>query len=131
MDNGISKLINVIETLETRINSYWNFYMLVVLATIGWLISSKTPFTGNERIALIIAIALFLIANLLVLRAATKRVVAFEDELKLASQKYEFNSTILKKELSHASMGNRLILSYVLHAVIDIAVIYAIWSKLY
>ena len=130
MDSGIKNLIDIIETLESRINSYWNFYIVVVVATIGWLMSSKTPFTIPQGVALTVAIGLFLLANFLVLRAATKRVTAFEAELNAASQKQEFKSSLLKKELSGASTPNRLLASYVLHGVIDVAVIYAIWSKL-
>lgn len=130
MVDEIKNTIDIIETLETRINTYWNFYFIVVLAVIGWLMSSRTPFTESQGIALTVAISLFLIANLSVIRAATKRVMAFESELKVASTKQEFHSSALKEELSHASIGNRLFASYLLHGVIDIAVIYAIWSKL-
>ncbi len=130
MDESIKKIIDIIESLESRINSYWNFYIVVVVATIGWLMSAKVPFTIDQGVALTIAIGLFFIANFLVMRSATKCVIAFEDELNTASQKYEFDSVVLKEELSHTSMPSRLLLSYLLHGSIDIAVIYAIWSKL-
>ena len=130
MDESIKKIIEIIENLESRINSYWNFYIIIVVATVGWLMSSKTPFTTNQGAALTIAIGLFFISNFLVMRAATKRIVAFEDELNSISRSHEFNSSVLKNELSKASMQRRLFASYVLHGVIDIVVIYAIWSKL-
>ena len=89
MDEHIKNIIEIIESIEKRINAYWNFYIIVVLATVGWLMSSKAPFTTNQGISLTIAICLFFTASFFIMRAATKRAVAFEDELNLASQKLE------------------------------------------
>ena len=130
MNDEISQIIDIIGNLESRINSYWNFYVVVVLAIIGWLMSSKVPFTTDQGIALALAVILFFAANFLILRATTKRVVAFEDELNCLSANCDFHSIILKNELSRPSLKRRLSASYLLHATVDIAVIYAIWSKL-
>jgi hypothetical protein len=59
MDERIKSIIEIIDRLETRINAYWNFYIIVVLATIGWLMSSRTPFATNQGIALTIALSVF------------------------------------------------------------------------
>jgi Na+/glutamate symporter len=131
MNNEISQVIEIIGGLESRINSYWNFYVVVVLAIIGWLMSSRVPFTSSQGIVLTIAVGLFFTANFLILRASTKRVVAFEDELNCLSANHDFQSIELKKELSRPTLRRRLSASYLLHAIVDISVIYAIWSKLY
>jgi hypothetical protein len=130
MDDRIKSIIEIIDRLENRINAYWNFYFIVVFASIGWLMSSRMPFTTNQGIALTIALSIFFLVNFFVMRSATERVVAFEDELKLISNKFEFNSSILKSNLSKTSMPLRLYSLCILHFVIDISVIYAIWSKL-
>ena len=130
MAESIKNIVDVIESLESRINSYWNFFVVVVVASIGWLMSSKTPFTTNQGIALTIALGLFFLANLLVLRAATKRVLAFEDELNSATARVEFASPRLKAELGRATLPGRMAGTYLLHGALDISVIYAIWSKL-
>ena len=74
--------------------------------------------------------SLFFAANFSVMRAATKRVIAFENELNTISKNLEFKSDSLKNELSNDAMPGRLIASYVLHGSVDAAVIYTIWSKL-
>ena len=130
MVEEIKSVIEIMEKLETRINTYWNFYIIVVLATIGWLMSSKTPFTINQGISLTVALGMYFIANYFVICAASKRVIAFEDELKLISQNTQINSSILKTELSKTSMRYRVFAINVLHAVIDISVLFSIWSKL-
>lgn len=130
MNDEVKEVIEIIENLEVRVNSYWNFYVVVVLATIGWLMSSRIPFTMNQGIALIISVSLFFLANFSVLKSSTKRIIAFESELNTIANGFKFKSTMLRKELSKPAIRYRLASSYLLHIIIDVAVIYAIWSKL-
>ena len=130
MDESVKCIFDIIEKIESRINAYWNFYFILVVATIGWLMSSKTPFNTNQAIVLTIALCLFFTANFFMIRAATKRVIAFEDELNYLSKNIEIKSRVLKSELLNASMRGRLLATGVLHSVIDVAVIFGIWSKL-
>ena len=131
MNNEIINIIEIVEKLETRINSYWNFYVVVVVATIGWLMSSTNPFTKEQGIALIVSICMFFAANFSVMRAATMRVVAFEKELSSISDSLNVKTSALRSELSRPTQQGRILVSYVLHIIVDIAVIYAIWSKLF
>jgi hypothetical protein len=126
----IKDLLELIEKIESRINSYWNFYTIIVLATVGWLMSSKKPFSFYQTIALTVAITIFFAANFGVMRMATKRVVALENELQVRTKTAQFEGDAIKTELSKPSMALRLKLSYILHIVVDLAVVFAIWSKL-
>lgn len=130
MHTEVNELLNTIEKIESRVNLYWNFYTVVILATGGWLFSSKTIFSQSECIALSIGISMFFLANFSVMRAATKRVVALEFELNEVSSTNSFKTVELKTELSDCSMPGRLAASYVLHIIVDVIVIFAIWSKL-
>ena len=128
MNEKIKNILDTIEKLESRVNAYWNFYTIIVVAVAGWLFSSRPPFSVSQSIALTMAISMFFAANFSVIRAATKRIVAFENELNIAANGYEFKTDDLKNELSNNSMPGRLIASYMLHAVVDVAVIYTIWN---
>ena len=130
MDEQVKNVLNITDKLESRINSYWNFYTIVVLAVIGWLMSSKAPFSTSQGIALTIALLMFFAANFFLMRLATLRLLAFECELSALSSNLEFASDELKRNLLRNSMPYRLPASYILHFVVDAAVIYAIWSKL-
>ena len=125
-----TELMELIEKAESRVNSYWNFYIIVVVATVGWLMSSRTPFTLPQTVALSIALSGFFTANFGVIRAATRRILALEDELTKTSRKLVFSSDALRSNLSKASVPGRLGWSYGLHLVIDIAVLFAVWSKI-
>jgi hypothetical protein len=130
MDERVKCIIDIIEKIEGRINTYWNFYFILIIAIIGWLMSSKTPFTTYQAIVLTIALCMFFTANYFIVRAATKRVVAFEDELNFLSKNIAINSSILKSNLLNASIRGRLLATGVLHIIINVAVLFAIWSKL-
>ena len=104
MNERIKAVFEIIEKLESRINTYWNFYTVAVIAVIGWLISSKTQFTETQVIYLTIAMSMFFAANFSIMRAATKRVISFEMELNILSKESEFLSNALKEELSNNSM---------------------------
>ncbi|MFN6188226.1 MAG: hypothetical protein ACK460_19445 [Microcystis sp.] len=131
MDQKIKDIIEVADKLESRVSSYWNFYTVAVVAIIGWLVSSKKDFSLSYSQALVATIVCigFFIANFYGIRAATKRVIAVESELNALAKKTEFESALLKKELSHSSSTLQLISSSVLQVSVDIIVLIAIWTR--
>jgi len=129
MDQKIKDLIEVTDKLESRVSSNWNFYTVVVVAIIGWLVSSQISFSYSQVLVVTIVCISFFIANFYAMRAATKRVIAVESELNALAKKTEFESALLKKELSHSSSALQLISSSVLHISVDIIVLIAIWTR--
>jgi hypothetical protein len=129
MDQKIKDIIEVADKLESRVSSYWNFYTVAVVAIIGWLVSSKKDFSLSYSQALVATIVCigFFIANFYGIRAATKRVIAVESELNALAKKTEFESALLKKELSYSS--STLLPSWILHIFVDIIVLFVIWSS--
>ena len=117
----IKDLIDIIEKLETRLNSYWNFYTLVIIATAGWLFTSTHHFTTIEKAAITAGLSTFFLANLSIIQAITKRITAFEDELNKTEEK--LNSKKLEKELSTNIISNRQTLSLALHLILDLILI--------
>lgn len=129
MDPKIKDLIEITDKLESRVSSNWNFYTVVVVAIIGWLVSSQISFSYSQVLVVTVVCISFFIANFYVMRAATKRVIAVESELNALAKKTEFESALLKKELSHSSSALQLISSSVLHISVDIIVLIAIWTR--
>ena len=121
---NIKDLIDVIEKLETRLNSYWNFYTVVILASAGWLFTEDHVFKIKEKIIISFGLVLFFIVNLFVILCLTKRIAAFEDELNAASYDDNVNSSLLKQELSKKHLYTRFYLSIVLHVFLDIFIIF-------
>jgi hypothetical protein len=38
---SLKDLLDLVEKIETRINSYWNFYTVVLIAIGGWIVSNN------------------------------------------------------------------------------------------
>jgi hypothetical protein len=129
LNEQIRVVFELADKLEGRVNTYWNFYIVAAIATVGWLMSSRAPFSHNQSVALSVALALFFMGNFLVMRAATKRLVALEHELNALAAASDFETQSLKSELSVCSLPLRLPVSYVLHVTVDIAILFAVWSK--
>ncbi|MFN7214740.1 hypothetical protein [Microcystis sp.] len=127
MDQKIKDIIEVADKLESRVSSYWNFYTVAVVAIIGWLVSSQISLSYSQALVVTIVCIVFFIANFHAMRAATKRVIAVESELNTLAKKTEFESALLKKELSYSS--STLLPSWVLHIFVDIIVLFVIWSS--
>ena len=129
MDQKIKDIIEVADKLESRVSSHWNFYTVAVVAIIGWLVSSQISLSYSQALVVTIVCIVFFIANFHAMRAATKRVIAVESELNALAKKTEFESALLKKELSHSSSTLQLISSSVLQVSVDIIVLIAIWTR--
>jgi hypothetical protein len=118
------------EKIESRANLYCNFYLIVVVATIGSLMSSRVPFTVHQSIALTLGLFGFFAGNFGVIRSATKRIEALEAEIMAQSAQARFTSEALKANLSTRAMWARIPASYAIHVVIDAGVDFSIWTKL-
>lgn len=127
----IKELIDVIEKLESRNNSYWNFYTVVVVAICGWVFSQQgNPLNPTIVWALIVGNSLFYFMNLSVIYGTTKRLVAFEDELNLRATDEEIKSSQLIKNLSNPFLVKRLPFTIATHLIMDFAVLYFIYFGL-
>jgi hypothetical protein len=100
-----------------------------VLAAGGWILSGDDSFAAGQAIAVSAALGAFFLANLAVIRAATDRLLAFEDELRQVAPELPLRSSMLRRNLAGIAMPGRMPLSYLLHFAVDAAVIFAVWSK--
>ncbi|MCW8877988.1 MAG: hypothetical protein OQK51_13130 [Kangiellaceae bacterium] len=120
----IKELIEIIEKLETRNNSYWNFYTVVIVAVCGWVLAQKgQALSANIVLALMIGNGLFYFMNLSIIFGTTKRIVAFESELILKAKNDPSMGEELRSNLSKPYLELRLPFTVGTHLVMDIAVL--------
>lgn len=123
-------LLDLIEKLETRLNAYWNFYSVAVLAAGGWLLTRGADFTPGEGAAVMAALACFFAANFAVIRAATRAVLAAGQEVRARAETLSFSSPALPQLLRQDLLPGRLPVSLALHLAVDAAVLYVIWTRI-
>lgn len=129
---GISETLDILEKVESRLNNYWNFYTVVVVAVCGWLItqnSDQIPIDYATAHFLAFGTVLFFFMNLAVIRAATIRLMAFENELMRNASNCKDISSQLREYLASQHIKMRLGFTYATHISMDIVVILFIyWS---
>ncbi len=110
-------IITLIETIETRINSYWNFYIIVIFANAGWVFSNFGSIRIETALLLIAGLVLFFISNLSFQKAALVHLSSAREELKTLKGSHGY--TRLFEKYSEEMIPFRYTGSFVLHIVID------------
>ena len=62
---SVKEVADLLLEARGRIDFYWNFYIAVVIAVIGWLMSRKLPLTRSMKILVSITYAIAAIMNVL------------------------------------------------------------------
>ena len=125
----LKDLLDLHEKLETRINAYWTYWSVAILAMGGWLFTSGRGLSHGQEIALAIGAAVFFLANLGVLWSATRLVTGVRDEIRMKSKAATFGSPRLAAAFAQDDMAFRLQLTLVLHLAIDAVVLWAILGR--
>jgi len=127
---SLKELLDLSEKLEDRISSYWNFYTIVVIAVGGWLFSSKPQLETVNAVVLTIVLIAFFASNFALIRIATNRLTALESEIKAIAPSSGLKSKEYIAQLHSLSIPYRMEISWVLHLIIDFAVVIVIfWRK--
>ncbi len=120
----ISELVEIIEKLEARNNSYWNFYTVVIIAVCGWVATSNSGvISSNTALALMFGNGLFYFMNLSIIYGTTSRIIAFESELIKEAQESQNIGVDLRQNLSQPMLAHRLKFTVLTHLVMDVAVL--------
>ena len=64
---ALKDLLDFVEKIESRINSYWNFYMIALFATGAWIFNLGKKIDFLQSIAISVALILFFSANFTVI----------------------------------------------------------------
>jgi hypothetical protein len=126
LNNG--ELFDLLEKLESRVDRYWTFYSIAVLAVAGWLFTGK-GFTWSDAPLVAGGLIAFLAGNFAVITLTEARILAVESEIKARSQQAEIASPEFRHHLLRMSFPKRRLSSAVVHAVIDLAVIGLVFFK--
>jgi len=125
----LKDLLDLHEKLETRINAYWTYWSVAILAMGGWLFASGKVLSPAQGTALAIGAAVFFLANLGVLWSATRLVTGVRDEIRLKSKAATFGSPKLVAVFADDDMAFRLQFTVVLHLAIDAVVLWVLLAR--
>jgi hypothetical protein len=126
LTNG--ELFDLLEKLESRVDRYWTFYSVAVLAVAGWLFTAKGLALSDAPLVAV-GLLVFFAGNFAVITLTEERILAVESEVKARSQQAENLSPEFRAHLSRLSFPRRRLASTVIHGVIDLAVIGLVFLK--
>jgi hypothetical protein len=126
---SLKDLLDLVEKIETRINSYWNFYTVVLIAIGGWIVSNNNTINPLRAIGISAALGAFFWANYKFIKVNENRLIAVESEIKSVAKVSEIKSEKFRDFLLDSSIPNRQKLSGRLHFSIDIIVIFLVLYK--
>ncbi|RDH43527.1 hypothetical protein [Zooshikella ganghwensis] len=118
-------IITLIETIESRINSYWNFYTVVIFANAGWVFSQYGKLSVITAILLSFGLVLFFVANLSSQKSALECLSVAREELKVLQEKCRYQ--LLLKHYSTETILYRYSGTFVLHITVDILLIVVVF----
>lgn len=61
---SIKDAIDLLFAARERIDFYWNFYVVVVIAVVGWIVTRKEPLTRSTRVLVTVAYLIAAATNL-------------------------------------------------------------------
>lgn len=125
------EVIEIINSLESRINTARNYFAIVVLATVGWLFSrDENPLDLLDGIMLAVGLAIFFALNIVMyIRAASMLKGALQERAAIVAQA-DIHSDEFRRKLLKESVGVELHLFWIVHLVVDGLVIAAIFINI-
>ena len=122
---SIQDVAELLFAARERIDFYWNFYAVVVIAVIGWLVSIKKTLTVSRKVLVSIAFSVAAIMNFVGLYAAYTFAEALRTDLLRFAATAPLTDTRLLLE-QHSYRAQRLVAFWV-HLVIGITILLVIW----
>jgi hypothetical protein len=128
---NFNELLSHKESLYSQLDRVWNFYIVVLLAVVGWLLS-KTTLHVLQAVGFTVCLPLFFYSNywgsqsvLRRLEVSLREMLALVDSGKVQLASVEFQ-TQLREELKDIVARKKL--TKFIHLTIGLAVIIVIWK---
>lgn len=110
-----------------KIEFYWNFYTVTVLALIGWLASSDATLTLPLKLLITVGYAVFVLMNIIGLQGSYLFAEALQKDLLDAIQADPDMLNSTQAALSKKSFKGQRKSVPVIHAVLGVVILCSIW----
>ena len=126
VDITIKEVADLLFAARGRIDFYWNFYVVVVIAVIGWLVSVKKTLTRSMKVLVSVAYLIAAIMNYLGLYGSYAFAEALRaDLLRMVAAAPSLTGTRLMLE-QHSYLTQRLT-AFWIHLIVGATILVVIW----
>lgn len=120
----LKELLDLYEKLESRINSYWNFYTIVILAVLG--VFARSELSGSKLFFVVLVLSCFFLGNLTVIAAVFRQIGSVASEIAKTAAATELRSELFSNRLRSWSIRGSLAPMILFHLFMDVCTITAL-----
>jgi hypothetical protein len=110
-----------------KIEFYWNFYTLTLLALIGWLVSTRKVLGPGLKSLITVGYLVFVLMNILGLWGSYTFAEALREDLLIAASAAPDILGNTQAVLSERSFASQRILALMIHTILGVFVLSVIW----
>ena len=122
---SIKEAIDLLFAARERIDFYWNFYVVVVIAVVGWIVTRKEALTRSTRILVTAAYMIAAVTNVVGLYGSYSFAEALRGDLLRMTAGSALTDTRLA--LSEHSYVTQRFWAFVVHAAVGATLLLVIW----
>lgn len=121
----IKDVADLLFAARERIDFYWNFYVVVVVAVIGWLVSLKRPLTVSMKVLVSVAYLIAAAMNFAGLYSSYTFAEALRtDLLRMTATSPLTDTRLLLEQFSYLSQRAA---AFWIHLVVGVAILLVVW----
>jgi hypothetical protein len=117
----------IVAGLQDKLASCWQFYIVVVLGTLGWLYGKETSLNVRQACVMTLGLTCFFLVNIWMTLETLDRLGMALAERREWIQEGMFRTDAFATWLKDDSVQSRATLSWTVHLLIDVAVVRSIW----
>lgn len=114
-------------TATGKIEFYWNFYTVTVLALIGWLVSTEKALAPRVKVLITVGYLAFVFMNVVGLYGSYTFAEALREDLLLSVKATPDVLKNAQEVLSHRSFKGQKQLVLAIHVLVGAFVLFAVW----
>ena len=121
----VQNVADLFVAATNKIEFYWNFYVVTLIALVGWLVSTKRSLSVSLKLLITVAYLVFVAMNILGLYGSYTFAEALRTDL-LSMEGAKAISHTHKVLQTHSYVGQRTGMFWI-HAIVGVAVLLVIW----
>ena len=122
---SIKEIIDLLFAARERIDFYWNFYVVVVVAVVGWIVTRKERLTRSTRVLVTVAYVIASATNLVGLYGSYTFAEALRQDLLRLTAGSQLTST--RAVLVEHSYASQRFWAFVVHFGVGASLLVAVW----
>jgi hypothetical protein len=122
---SVKEAIDLLFAARERIDFYWNFYVVVVIAVVGWIVTRKEALTRSTRILVTVAYAIAAATNIVGLYGAYAFAEALRGDLLRMTAGSPLTDTRLA--LAQHSYTSQRFWAFAVHLGVGTTILVVVW----